>query len=326
LYDTLAPDVIGDPWVAKFREIFDKACKDPDMGIPEGRYYFLVILPFAEDDIFAFFFALRDESAVSPLRPAYKGGISEFCQEAILETCSGVIGELYEFKYEEARERIRLAAWQSLSARTAHKIANRTFAARGALRRQRQANPNFVGIPELEFAVEKIGLICNDFGRFVTEQPLNLQMVNVENLIQKEVAPFKQADLEKAIETNIRSSLPQCRWDPVQISQAIAELLENAIIYTPKGGRITIGAEIFQKDSESVVKMVIYNDGPGVERANKAKIFEPFFSTRPDGAGLGLAIAAKIIEAHKGIIREIGEPGKNARFVIEIPVTPQLES
>jgi len=324
LYDRSEKQVCVDPWAARFREIFEKALNYPQLGVPDGRYYFLVLVPFA-DEIPAFLFAARDEEAVSPLRSHEKGSVSELCQERMLETCSAAIGKLYEFKYQETRESIMAAAWRSFSVRMAHKIDNRLFAARGALRRQREANADFVGIKELGSALERIGLISNDFRRFVTDQPLNVSRTNVEDLIVKEVAVYKQAAPNKRININISGPLPECKWDSVQISQAIGELLENAITYSPPIAAISIETESFTKDSTPMVRITICNEGPGIDYADKKRIFEPFFTTSPEGAGLGLAIVAKIIEAHKGKIDETGEPGKNSMFVLELPAKPEKE-
>ena len=70
---------------------------------------------------------------------------------------------------------------------------------------------------------------------------------------------------------------------------------------------------------ESYVVLEFADAGPGVPADQKERIFQPFFTSRVKGMGLGLSIVKGIVEAHRGQIREVGEPGKGARFVIFLP-------
>ena len=102
----------------------------------------------------------------------------------------------------------------------------------------------------------------------------------------------------------------------------VTELLENAIRHTGKGKTVGVAAEAVEKGGKQHVRIVVRNDGEGIEARYKGRLFDPFFSLRPGGTGLGLAIVSQIINNHKGTIRETGEAGKYAQFEIELPARP----
>ncbi len=323
LYRRSAQRNVFDPLVKNLLSIFNKISREGEFSadmadLTHGNHLF-VLVPFY-DEVYAFIFRVRNEANVSRLERPARGDISELCQEIILRVCTEVVYEFGDIWYREAsKQTVKLDALRVFSASNAHKINNQLFAARGVLRRQREANREFVGIEELESSIEKIGLICSDFSRLVTDQPLNLQNVNVQTLIKREVAHYEHAAQERHIDFFIPESLPRCIWDPIKIGQVISELLENAINYSPPNSKISISVEYFKKDTIEMIRITVYNDGAGVEHANKSRIFQRFFSTQSQRAGLGLAIVAKIVERHMGTIREVGEPNRNAKFVIELP-------
>ena len=326
LWDSDGQEGSEEPWLQALVKIFKQVIVNGgSIHIPIGRYYFVVLIPFL-DQIYAFFFAVRDETATSPLRSFEKGKISSLCQQAILETCTETIERLLEFEHRQERERkAKLDVWRSLSDRTAHKINNWLFAARGALREQCKKDSSFEGIDDIQLAIDRIGQISHEFTRFSTDQPLNCKQLNVAKFINQEVKLHKQAVQGQVINVNVPDSLPECTWDPVQIGQVLAELLENAIHYTPRNGRIWVTVESAHKNGSEMVKIIVENEGQGVPKADKKQIFEPFIGTRADGTGLGLAIVEKIIKSHGGMIYENGQPGKNAKFVIELPINSQKE-
>jgi signal transduction histidine kinase len=109
--------------------------------------------------------------------------------------------------------------------------------------------------------------------------------------------------------------------DPERIDLAFANLVGNAVKYTPAGGRIAISAE----RRDGVIRYAVTDNGPGVPPELRQAIFEKFFrrpgATAP-GAGLGLFIAKEIVDAHGGKIGVEGEPGAGSRFWFELPAAP----
>jgi signal transduction histidine kinase len=109
--------------------------------------------------------------------------------------------------------------------------------------------------------------------------------------------------------------------DPERVHQVVANLLENAVRYTPSGGRVEVRA----RRTASSVTIEVCDEGPGIPEAETERVFERFYradsarSADGGGAGLGLAIARWIVELHGGDIRvERAEP-RGCRVVVELP-------
>ena len=103
-----------------------------------------------------------------------------------------------------------------------------------------------------------------------------------------------------------------------QIKQVVMNLLNNAIDACKDGGKIIIKTE----SDHSYISLYIKDNGVGIDPANKYKIFEPFFSTKPEvkGIGLGLSVSYGIIKNHNGILEVNSNPGKGATFRIKLPL------
>jgi signal transduction histidine kinase len=137
-----------------------------------------------------------------------------------------------------------------------------------------------------------------------------------------ELKPWLQARIdnlrEQAAQINIALSgdAPDAAWsfDEKSMSRALDNLLLNAVQHTPRGGWINANAEI----RDGRCRIAVENSGAAIASDQREKIFEPFVSTRGDGAGLGLNIAREIAEAHGGSLRCV-ESKNGARFEIELP-------
>lgn len=103
--------------------------------------------------------------------------------------------------------------------------------------------------------------------------------------------------------------------DPELIKQVFLNILMNAVQVTPAGGRITVSSA----DEEGSAVITIADEGEGIEAANLEKIFDPFFSTKEKGTGLGLTIASKIMIAHGGSIRVSSSPAEGSSFSLCFP-------
>jgi len=120
--------------------------------------------------------------------------------------------------------------------------------------------------------------------------------------------------------------IPKLWADPHQLKQALLNVMINAIHAIENGGNITIGmcvAETCRKrlhDNESYVRFCIWDSGPGIPPKILQHVFDPFFTTRENGSGLGLAVVKKIVDQHNATIQVDSQPGQGTRFEFIWPV------
>jgi signal transduction histidine kinase len=120
------------------------------------------------------------------------------------------------------------------------------------------------------------------------------------------------------VELDLLKQLPEVLLDENQIEQIFVNLLLNAIQAIEEKGTITIHSYI-TSDRKNVA-VDISDTGCGIPTENISKIFEPFFSTKPKGTGLGLAVTYGIVQKHGGHIYAFSQPKQGARFIVELPI------
>jgi signal transduction histidine kinase len=121
------------------------------------------------------------------------------------------------------------------------------------------------------------------------------------------------------LEMHLAGNMVNAFLDENQIEQVFINILLNALHAVEEDGVITIESR-FNSHQERI-SVEIADNGCGIPEEDTKKIFEPFFSRKSNGTGLGLAVSYGIIQNHRGDIRVFSEPGKGTRFVIDIPVS-----
>ena len=145
--------------------------------------------------------------------------------------------------------------------------------------------------------------------------------VVVREVVQDVAATLSGAALEKALtlEVAIPPELPSVWVDAERLHQVLSNLLGNAVKFTPPGGRVSVTA----REEDAVVRISVADTGPGIPAEHLPQVFDRFWqarSTRRAGAGLGLAIARGIVEAHGGDMGVRSEPGAGSTFFFTLPV------
>ncbi len=156
------------------------------------------------------------------------------------------------------------------------------------------------------------------------ELPIEFQPVSPENLLQKVQAMHKQSAARKniTIDLQMAPTLPEISADPNRMVQVVSNLVDNALLYTPEGGRVLISAKVVAKNLE----MRVQDSGPGIAENELDLVFERFYRSDPSrqrnagGSGLGLAIAKSIVEKHNGRIWAESNPGDGTTIVILLPL------
>jgi len=164
------------------------------------------------------------------------------------------------------------------------------------------------------------GLYDQFVGTFVLER----QVVNLNELLPGLIRSQRKAAQVKGLNwySDIHSNLPVIDVDPDRLAQAIGNLVDNAIKFTPSKGTITFGAGF----EGSEVWIRVQDTGPGIPIEDQEFVFTPFFQSRaetrfPQGMGLGLSIAHDLVTAHQGRLEFESIPGEGSSFTIWLPNT-----
>lgn len=152
---------------------------------------------------------------------------------------------------------------------------------------------------------------------------LQPQEFNLRDLCLEVADSFRSrfADKQQQIVTDIPQDLPTVYADGVQVRRVVVNLVDNAIKYTPEGGKIEITA--LHRTTQKV-QVTIHDTGPGIPPENREKVFEESYRLQrdesKDGYGLGLALCQRIVRAHYGQIWVDSEPGEGSYFHFTLPV------
>ena len=174
-------------------------------------------------------------------------------------------------------------------------------------------------VSRLQNECQRLVDVSNDFLRFARVKDLDFKPTSLRELIEELVDFFmptaRQAKIE--IKSYLPTSLPTVPLDQEMFRQALLNLLLNAQQAMPDGGEITIQAE----ERDNGVSLSMIDTGKGMAPEVMARVFRPFFSTKPGGSGLGLATTRRIILAHGGTIDVQSEVGRGSKFTIFLPGT-----
>lgn len=145
----------------------------------------------------------------------------------------------------------------------------------------------------------------------------SLQAIALEDVVAAVMHRLRSRLDGMRVRAMMRPDLPEMRLDPVQMDQAITNVLENAVRASPAAGEITISAARWH----GAVQLKISDHGPGIAPEERERVFEAFYrGDRAGGSGLGLAIAHAIVIVHGGKIWIEGTPGGGTTVVMELPI------
>jgi len=159
--------------------------------------------------------------------------------------------------------------------------------------------------------MNKIVSDLQDYGRQIT---VKTSKVDLNSLIKNVLSTVKIPENVKVV-LEVPTSF-SVDVDPEIMKRVFVNLVTNAVQAMPEGGTLTISSRI----EEGAVKISFKDTGVGISKENLDKIFQPLFTTKAKGTGLGLAVCKRIIEAHNGTIEVESELGKGSTFTIKIPV------
>ena len=168
--------------------------------------------------------------------------------------------------------------------------------------------------------VNRANKIISDLLDFSRVRPPALEEGNVNSIIKGTLADFKLPE-NISVETHLNAELPRILVDPDQIRQVFLNLISNAVQVMPEGGRLDIKTGV----KDDFAEIMLRDTGEGIPKEHLQKIFEPLFTKKAKGIGLGLSIVKGIVEGHKGKIEVESEVGEGTTFTIKLPLQRKEE-
>ena len=217
----------------------------------------------------------------------------------------------------------KLAALGQLAAGIAHEIRNPLTSINILIHSMAEnlskENSRWEDLKVIEEEILRINEIVDQFLRFAKPASPLLEKADLIPIFE-ETLQLLRPQIEKGkVTVNKRfETLPLITVDKEQIKQVILNLLMNAIQSMPGGGELSIGGQ-FSKDGYWV-ELTVQDSGMGIPAEDADRLFDPFFSTKEGGIGLGLSIAHRIIDQHHGKIEVESNPGRGTCFILSLPV------
>lgn len=222
----------------------------------------------------------------------------------------------------------RLEAWREMARQVVHEIKNPLTPIRlSAERIRKQYLENHPDIKNIvltgtETIIEEVGVLMNilsEFTEFARLPEMKPMKTDINTLLGSCVNFFSSHE-HVHFQTNIDKRIPEIYIDKRLIKQTLNNLIQNAIDAVGDSGTIYVDSEYIAADDGGHARISIRDDGIGIKEFDKDKIFNPGFSTKSSGRGIGLAIVQKIIMEHRGDISCKSEFGKGTEFIIDLPI------
>jgi two-component system nitrogen regulation sensor histidine kinase NtrY len=221
----------------------------------------------------------------------------------------------------------RMAAWREVARRIAHEIKNPLTPIQLSAQRLRRRYPEILNEENSIFdqctntiitQVDELKRLVSEFSQFARMPKVQKSPDNLAKLAKSTLFLYQEAHKNIAFSCREKTPIPIFSFDAEQIKRCLINLLDNAVAVLPDGGTIEIELSLDQEQEN--VFIMVHDDGPGISKENKLKLFEPYFSTKKTGTGLGLAIVSTIVSDHNGYIRVQDNTPTGSVFIIELPL------
>jgi two-component system nitrogen regulation sensor histidine kinase NtrY len=219
----------------------------------------------------------------------------------------------------------RMAAWREVARRIAHEVKNPLTPITLSAQRLKRKYTKELGEPVFEECtqtiidhVDLIRNLVNEFSSFARFPSANPKPCDLVPTIEETIALYREGHPNIKFEIQNTGDIPPLNLDRQQMKQALINLIDNAI-----GAMKQEGVVSFAVTHDPILKRIrieVTDNGPGISNEDKTRLFEPNFSTKKTGMGLGLTIVSTIIADHNGVISVQDNIPHGAKFVIELPV------
>ena len=242
--------------------------------------------------------------------------------ETLVHSYNSMIDELEASAVKLATSE-REQAWREMAKQVAHEIKNPLTPMRLSVQSfQRKFNPEDENIHQkvAEYSntliqqIDTMSSIASAFSNFAKMPAQKNEQLNVVQIVKMALDIFNEDNI--SFESEREEII--AKFDRTQLIRVVTNLVKNAIQAMPIDAKDPkIKVRVF--DEDGLVKITVKDNGMGIEEATKAKIFEPKFTTKSSGMGLGLAMVKNIVETYKGNITFTSEKGKGTTFTVSFP-------
>ncbi|MCK4403942.1 MAG: hypothetical protein KAW02_02515 [candidate division Zixibacteria bacterium] len=216
----------------------------------------------------------------------------------------------------------KLSVLGQITSQVAHELRNPMAIiggfAHSILKKMEKDNPNYEYIRIIFKETERMENVLNNVLNFSKPDKSHLKMVNINDLVDQ-TFEMMEPEIDSTRISMVKSPssyLSSVRVNPDLIRQALLNIFRNAIWAMPQGGILSVTT----RQTDKFVKIEVQDTGLGISGEHKSKIFDAFFTTKPEACGLGLTISSEIIKNHGGNIGVESVEGKGAIFYIELPL------
>ncbi len=230
----------------------------------------------------------------------------------------------------------RMEAWREVARRIAHEIKNPLTPIQLSAQR---LHKRYAGRLKEDGAlfeectrtivtqVEELKTLVNEFATFARLPSGEHTPENLNTVIEEATLLFKEGHRDIRFSFDADASLPLLPLDREGIKRAVINMLDNAVaaLSPPNGVERRIEVSTRYHRAHGIVALEIADTGCGIDANARARLFEPYFSTKQGGTGLGLAIVSTIVADHQGFVRVKDNEPRGSRFIIELPVKGQVE-
>lgn len=224
----------------------------------------------------------------------------------------------------------RVEAWREVARRIAHEIKNPLTPIQLSAQRLRKRYENVLDgdgsvldkcTATIIRQVDELKTLVNEFSNFARLPTAQLAADDLNEVVREALFLFKEGHREVEFDFSEQASIPSVELDREQIKRALFNLLDNAVASLNGTGRIEIATRF--DETFGMVRLEVADEGEGIAREDRGRVFEPYYSTKKDGTGLGLSIVGTIVADHRGYIRVRPNQPHGTRFIMEFPVAAQ---
>lgn len=226
----------------------------------------------------------------------------------------------------EIQKAQRVEAWREVARRIAHEIKNPLTPIQLSAQRLRKRYENVLDgdgsvldkcTSTIIRQVDELKTLVNEFSSFARLPTARLVPDDLNEVVREALFLFKEGHRDVEFDLSEDASVPPVELDREQIKRALFNLLDNAVASLNGTGRVEIAIRF--DEAFGMVRLEVADEGEGITREDRGRIFEPYYSTKKDGTGLGLSIVGTIVADHRGYIRVRQNQPHGTRFIIELP-------